>query len=146
LRAAEATRTLEVAVGVAIGAVDHDLLDVDGRGPGKGEAADGSQGEPQHGCAFQQSIETMNGGRSLQFLNGAGQGLSLTRFRRPQASTCLRTSVALVPPNPKELERTCPSLAPSRRWRRIGMSAKAGSISSIWALSQMKSLFIISRE
>src|SRR5579871_1967569 len=62
------------------------------------------------------------------------------------ASSRLNTSVALVPPKPKEFDSTVPSLALSMRLRTIGMSAKTGSSSVMWALSQMKPLFIISRQ
>src|SRR5690606_8735148 len=59
------------------------------------------------------------------------------------ASRCLKANVAFVPPKPNEFDRTQPSFALSLRSRTIGMSAKAGSSSSIFALSQMKPLFII---
>src|ERR1700740_141166 len=65
---------------------------------------------------------------------------------QPHASSRLNTSVALVPPNPKELESTVPSWALSMRLRTIGMSAKTGSSSVLCALSQMKPLFIINSE
>src|SRR5579863_1262859 len=64
----------------------------------------------------------------------------------PYASSRLKAMDALVPPNPNELDRTQPSVTSSRRSRRIGMSANAGSRFSILALSQMKPLFIINRE
>ena len=65
---------------------------------------------------------------------------------RSYASTCFITIVALVPPKPKEFDITQPSLASSMRFLTIGMSAKSGSISSMFALSQMKPLFIMRRE
>src|SRR5262249_7608638 len=68
------------------------------------------------------------------------------RQRRNHASSRLKTSVALVPPKPKEFDSTVPSLALSMRLRAIGMSAKTGSSSVICALSQMKPLFIIKSE
>lgn len=58
----------------------------------------------------------------------------------------LNTSVALVPPKPKEFDSTVSIFAPSMRLRTIGMSAKAGSISSMLALSQMKPSCIIRSE
>src|ERR1700728_3143963 len=63
-----------------------------------------------------------------------------------QASTCLNTSVAFVPPKPKEFESAALNLTLSRRERTIGISEKAGSTSSICALSQMKPFCIISKE
>ena len=63
-----------------------------------------------------------------------------------QASTCLNTSVAFVPPKPKEFESAALNFTLSRRERTIGMSEKAGSSSSICALSQMKPFCIISSE
>lgn len=68
------------------------------------------------------------------------------RLAPGQASMCLNTIAAFVPPNPNEFDSTAPSLTLSRRARTMGMSAKAGSISSIWALSQIKPFCIISRE
>ena len=62
------------------------------------------------------------------------------------ASIRLNTSVALVPPKPKEFDSTVPSLALSMRLRTIGMSANTGSSSVMLALSQTKPLFIISSE
>src|SRR5690606_10495285 len=62
------------------------------------------------------------------------------------ASSRLKTSEALVPPKPKEFDKTVPISTPSLRWRRIGMSATAGSISFMCALSARKPLFIISSE
>jgi len=76
-------------------------------------------------------------------------GYGDTRIRNAQkyhASSRLKTSVALVPPKPKEFDSTVPILALSMRLRTIGMSAKTGSSSLIWALSQMKPLFIINSE
>ena len=66
--------------------------------------------------------------------------------RKIHASIRLNTSVALVPPKPKEFDSTVPSLALSMRLRTIGMSANTGSSSVMLALSQMKPLFIISSE
>src|SRR5215813_2437306 len=65
---------------------------------------------------------------------------------KTHASSRLKTSVALVPPKPKEFDSTVPSLALSMRLRTIGMSANTGSSSLMWALSQMKPLFIINRQ
>ncbi len=62
------------------------------------------------------------------------------------ASARFRTIEALVPPKPKPFDRTYPSLAPSTRLRTMGMSAKAGSISSILALAEMKPFCIIRSE
>src|SRR6202021_3205649 len=62
---------------------------------------------------------------------------------KSHASIRLNTSVALVPPKPKEFESTVPKLALSMRLRTIGMSAKTGSSSGLLALSHMKPLFII---
>jgi len=45
-----------------------------------------------------------------------------------QASTCLSTIEALVPPKPNEFDSTAPSFTLSLRSRKIGMSAKAGSM------------------
>ncbi len=63
-----------------------------------------------------------------------------------QASRRFMTIVALVPPKPKEFDSTQPKPALSTRWRTIGMSATAGSSSSIWALWQTKSLLSMSSE
>ena len=60
-----------------------------------------------------------------------------------QASGCLNTSAAFVPPKPKELDSTTPRSTSSRRWRRMFMSWNAGSSTSILALSAMKRCFII---
>ena len=62
------------------------------------------------------------------------------------ASSRLNTSVAFVPPKPNEFDSTVPIRALSIRLRTIGMSAKTGSSSAMWALSQMKPLFIINSE
>src|SRR5690606_39652877 len=62
------------------------------------------------------------------------------------ASSRLKTSEALVPPKPNELDRTAPISALSLRSRSMGISAKAGSSSSICALSTRKPLFIIRSE
>src|SRR5262249_1443968 len=62
-----------------------------------------------------------------------------------QASSRLNTTDAFVPPKPKEFDSTVLSCA-SRRSRTIGISANAGSMVSMFALSQMKPLFIISSE
>src|SRR5215207_1547499 len=59
------------------------------------------------------------------------------------ASNRFSTIEALVPPKPKELERTQPSSTLSRRSRTIGISAISGSSVSILALSQTKPLCII---
>src|SRR5262245_51228660 len=56
------------------------------------------------------------------------RGMTTRKFH---ASNRLKTNVALVPPKPKELDRTVPSLALSIRLRTIGMSAKTGSSSLI---------------
>ena len=74
-----------------------------------------------------------------------------TRWRgmtkiKSHASIRLNTSVAFVPPNPKEFESTVPSFALSMRLRTIGTSANTGSSSVMWALSQMKPFCIISSE
>ena len=58
----------------------------------------------------------------------------------------LNTTDALVPPKPNEFDSTQPSLALSMRSRTIGMSAIAGSMFSMLALSQMKPFCIISIE
>src|SRR5437868_15418300 len=65
---------------------------------------------------------------------------------KTHASNRLSTSVALVPPKPKEFESTVPSLALSMRLRTIGISANNGSSSVMWALSQINPLFIINSE
>src|SRR6516165_6519261 len=67
-------------------------------------------------------------------------------FPQNHASRRLKTNVALVPPKPKEFDRTVPILALSIRLRTIGMSAKTGSSSVMCALSQMNPLFIMSSE
>ena len=67
------------------------------------------------------------------------------KIRLGHASTCLKTSVALVPPKPKEFDSTARRFR-SRRSRTMFMSAKSGSISSICALSQTKPEFIIRSE
>src|SRR5690606_1052057 len=56
-----------------------------------------------------------------------------------------KTSVALVPPKPKELERTVSIRALSIRLRTIGTPSNSGSSSVIWALSPMKPACIIRR-
>ena len=63
-----------------------------------------------------------------------------------QALYLLKMRVALVPPKPKLFDITQLSSALSMRLRTIGISAKAGSNSSILALSQIKPLFIIRSE
>src|SRR5262249_13389676 len=62
------------------------------------------------------------------------------------ASKRLNTTDALVPPKPNEFDSTQPSATLSRRSRTIGTSAKAGSSVWMFALSQMKPLFIIKSE
>ena len=61
-------------------------------------------------------------------------------------SSRLSTIDALVPPNPNEFDSTQPSFTLSCRSRTIGMSAIAGSMFSMLALSQMKPFCIISME
>src|SRR6185312_43105 len=65
---------------------------------------------------------------------------------RDYASSRLNTTDALVPPKPKEFDSTAPIFTSSLRARAMGMSSKAGSRFSIFALSQMKPLFIIKSE
>ena len=89
------------------------------------------------GCARDRFSESWLGGDEWV---AARAGLGV------QASTCLNTSVAFVPPKPNEFESAERNFTLSWRARTIGISENAGSISSIWALSQMKPFCIISNE
>jgi hypothetical protein len=85
-------------------------------------------------------------GRYLEVV-GRPFGAIVGRVRRPaHASRRFKTIDEFVPPKPKPFESTQPIRALSIRCRTIGMSAKAGSSSSMLALSTMKPLFIISSE
>ena len=91
-----------------------------------------------HGARSLTGFLRVLGAEIVQFAAGTDLGA--------QASTCLNTSVAFVPPKPNEFESAALNFTLSRRARTIGMSENAGSISSICALSQMKPFCIISNE
>src|SRR6266481_2541732 len=94
----------------------------------------------------------MTGARSSKHPPGTlkpendADGITESEPARSQASKRLRTIDALVHVMPNEFDSTQPTATLSRRLRTIGISANSGSRFSILALSQMKPLFIISRE
>jgi len=85
-------------------------------------------------------------GSAAPLPRASGRRFEVVTFDYFYASSRLNTTDALVPPKPKEFDSTAPIFTSSRRSRTIGMPSKAGSRFSMFALSQMKPLFIISSE